>query len=188
VGLRDVLFGKKKLSEPKADQLFALTTAAVTLDTELGLKTAGAGAIAFKPQSSGEFRSAFDDVDQLVDAVAAQCGSKIERKTDEYGFDWVIVHDDDLEDLVGAAHTLATELTAKGFGSQLLAAIFKFDGYEHPVYWIYGFKRGAWWPFIPLDDSKRDNAKELELKAQLEDELPVEGDLTRWLALFDAPV
>jgi len=188
VGLRDALFGRNKLAEPKRDQLFSLVTAAVTLQTELGLTTSGAAAIAFKPQSSGEFRSAFDDVDQLVDAVAAQCGSKIERKTDEYGFDWVIVHDDDLEDLVGAAHTLATELTAKGFGSQLLAAIFKFDGYEHPVYWIYCFKRGAWWPFIPLDDSKRDNAKELELKAQLEDELPVEGDLTRWLALFDAPV
>jgi hypothetical protein len=188
LGLRDVLFGKKKLSEPKEDQLFALTTAAVTLDTSLGLKTSGAAAIAFKPQSSGEFKSAFDDVDQLVEAVAQQSGSKIERKSDEYGYDWVIVHDDDLEDLVGAAHTLASELTAKGFGSQLLAAIFRFDGYEHPVYWIYGFKRGAWWPFVPTDDSKRDNAKELELKAQLEDELPVEPDLTRWLALFDAPV
>ncbi len=188
MGLRDVLFGKNKLSEPKEDRLFALTTAAVTLDTSLGLKPAGAAAIAFKPQSSGEFRSAFDDVDQLVEAVAAQCGSKIERKTDQYGYDWMIVHDDQLEDLVGAAHTLAAELTAKGFGSQLLAAIFKFDGYEHPVYWIYGFKRGTWWPFIPIGDSKRDNAKELELKAQLEDELPVEQDLTRWLALFDAPV
>ena len=188
MGLRDVLFGKNKLSEPKEDRLFALTTAAVTLDTSLGLKPAGTAAIAFKPQSSGEFRSAFDDVDQLVEAVAAQCGSKIERKTDQYGYDWMIVHDDQLEDLVGAAHTLAAELTAKGFGSQLLAAIFKFDGYEHPVYWIYGFKRGTWWPFIPIGDSKRDNAKELELKAQLEDELPVEQDLTRWLALFDAPV
>jgi hypothetical protein len=188
LGLRDALFGKKKLSEPKEDRLFALTTAAVTLETSLGLKSAGAAAIAFKPQSSGEFRSAFDDVDELVDAVAEQCGSKIERKTDEYGYDWVIVHDDQLEDLVGAAHTLASELTAKGFGSQLLAAIFRFDGYEHPVYWIYGFKRGAWWPFIPTGDSKRDNAKELELKSQLEGELPVEQDLTRWLALFDAPV
>jgi hypothetical protein len=188
LGLRDALFGKKKLSEPKEDQLFALTTAAVTLETSLGLKSAGSAAIAFNPQSSGEFRSAFDDVDELVDAVAEQCGSKIERKTDEYGYDWVIVHDDQLEDLVGAAHTLASELTAKGFGSQLLAAIFRFDGYEHPVYWIYGFKRGAWWPFIPTGDSKRDNAKELELKSQLEGELPVEQDLTRWLALFDAPV
>jgi hypothetical protein len=188
VGLRDVLFGRRKLAEPKEDQLFALTTAAVTMETELGLKTAGAAAIAFKPQSSGEFRSAFDDIDKLVDAVAQSSGSEIERKSDEYGFDWIVVHDDDLEDLVGAAHTLASELTAQGFGSQLLAALFTFAGRDHPVYWIYGFKRGAFWPFVPVGDQKRDNALELELKAKLEKELPIEQDLTRWLALFDAPV
>jgi hypothetical protein len=188
MGLRDVLFGRKKLAEPREDRLFGLTTAAVTLDTELGLKSAGAAAIAFKPQSSGEFRSAFDDVDQLVDAVAASSGTKIERKSDEFGFDWIVVHDPDLEDLVGAVHTVASELTAKGFGSQLLAATFKFEGGAHPVYWIYGFKRGAFWPFVPIGDQKRDNATELELKAKLEGELPIEQDLTRWLALFDAPV
>jgi hypothetical protein len=188
MGLRDVLFGRKKLSEPKQDQLFALSTAAVTLETELGLKSAGAAAIAFKPQSSGEFRSAFDDVDRLVDAVAQSSGSQVERKSDEYGYDWIILRDPDLEDLVTTVHALASELTAQGFGSQLLATTFKFDGAAHPVYWIYGFKRGAFWPFVPIDDKKRDNALELELKAKLEHELPIEPDLTRWLALFDAPI
>jgi hypothetical protein len=188
VGLRDILADRKKLPGPRDDRLFALTTAAITLETELGLKTAGAAAIAFKLQSSGEFRSAFDDVDKLVDAVAQQCGSTIERKSDEFGFDWIVVHDPDLEDLVATAHTLASELTAQGFGEQLLAAIFKFQGGANPVYFIYGFKRGAFWPFIPNGKETRDNAAELELKAKLEKELPIEQDLTRWLALFDAPV
>jgi hypothetical protein len=186
LGLRDTLFGRKKLAEPAEDRLFSLTTAAVTLETELGLTSSGAAAIAFKPQSSGEFRSAFDDVDQLLKAVAQESGSTIERKSDDYGFDWIIVHDPELDDLVTTAHALADELTAKGFGSQLLAAIFRFQGGEHPVYWIYGFKRGAYWPFVPIGDQKRDNATELELKAKLEQELPIEQD--RWLALFDAPV
>jgi PspAB-like protein len=188
VGLRDILSGRKKLPGPKDDRLFALTTASVTLQTELGLTTAGAAAISFKPQSSGEFRSAFDDVDKLVDAVAQQCGSTVERKTDEYGYDWLAVRDPDLEDLVATAHTLAAELTAQGFGEQLLAAIFRFQGAKDPVYFIYGFKRGAFWPFVPNGKETRDNAMELELKAKLENELPIEQDLTRWLALFDAPV
>jgi len=188
MGLRDILSGRKKLPGPKDDRLFALTTAAVTMDVELGLKTAGAGAIAFKPQSSGEFRSAFDDIDKLVEAVAQQSGSTIDRQSDDYGFDWIVVHDPDLEDLVGTAHTIAAELTAKGFGEQLLASVFRFEGGQRPVYLIYGFKRGAFWPFVPLADQKRDNATELELKAKLENELPIEQDLTRWLALFDAPV
>ena len=59
--------------------------------------------------------------------------------------------------------------------------MFKFTGAKHPVYWIYGFKRGAFWPFVPTgEDQKRDNAEELELKAKLEKELPIEQDLTRW--------
>jgi hypothetical protein len=188
MGLRDVLFGRKKLAEPQDDRLFALTTAAVTLQTELGLTFAGGAAVSFKPQSSGEFRSAFDDVDQLVEAVAAQSGAKVERQSDDFGFDWIVIHDPQLEDAVGTAHTLSSELTAKGFGSQLLGALFRFEGAAHPVYWIYGYKRGTFWPFIPVGEKQRDNATELELKAKLENELPVEQDLTRWFALFDAPV
>jgi hypothetical protein len=32
------------------------------------------------------------------------------------------------------------------------------------------------------------NAEELELKAKLEEELPVEQDLSRWFALYGAPL
>jgi hypothetical protein len=188
LGFRNILSGRKKLAEPKEDKLFSLPTAAVTLQTELGLKTAGVAAVAFKPQSSGEFRSAFDDVDKLIDAVAASCGATVERKSDEFGFDWLIVRDPDLDDQATAAHGFAAEMTAQGFGSQLLAAMFRFDGAQHPVYWIYGFKRGAYWPFVPTGENERDNSFELELKAKIEQELPIEPDLTRWLALFDAPI
>jgi len=189
MGLRDVLFGRKKLSEPKADDLFALSTATVTLDTELNLKSAGVAAITFKPLSSGDFARVTGDIQNLVDALAQSSGSEVERKTDTYGYEWVIVRDPDFEDLVGAVHTVASELTAQGFGPQLLAAAFRFEGGQRPVYWIYGFKRGAFWPFVPAGDGQnRDNATELELKAKLEGELPIEQDLTRWLGLFDAPI
>ena len=57
LGLRDVLFGRKKLAEPTRRPLFALTTAAITLETELDLKTAGKAAITFKPLSTGSSRA-----------------------------------------------------------------------------------------------------------------------------------
>jgi hypothetical protein len=160
----------------------------VTLQTELGLKTAGVAAVTFKPLSSGDFERVDTDIEQLIKAAARSAGSEVERKTDTYGYEWVIIHDKDIEDQVTAVHAVASELTAQGFGAQLLAAPFRFDGGENPVYWIYGFKRGAFWPFIPIADDKRDNATELELKAKLEQELPIEQDLTRWLALFGAPI
>ena len=188
MGLGNILFGRKKLKEPAGDRLFALTTAAVTLDVECGLKPAGAGAVIFKPLSAGEFTQADADMRELLHAAAKDSGSEIEKRSDRYGFEWLIVRDADLEDVVTSVHTVGSELQARGFGPQLLAAAFRFDGQEHPVYWIYGYKRGAFWPFVPTgEDQERDNAQELELKAKLEHELPVEADLSRWLGLFDAP-
>ena len=189
MGLRDVLFGRKKLAAPARERLFALTTAAVTLQTELGLKTAGAGGICFKPLSAGEFVRAESDIEQLLDSVAAESGSKLERRDDSFGFSWVVVRDSDLEDQVTSVHALAQGLAEQGFGEQLLAAVFRFEGGKHPVYFVYGYKRGAFWPFVPTgEDQERDNAEELELKAKLEGELPMEQDLTRWFGLFDAPL
>ena len=189
MGLTDVLFGRKKLKDPARDRLFALATARITLETDLGLRPAGSAAVVFKAQSSGEFVRSENELQQLLDVTSAQSGSKVERKTDDFGFEWLVVHDPDFEDLVATVHLVGSELQDRGFGSQLLAADFKFEGKEHPVFWIYGYKRGAFWPFVPTGkDQERDNAEELELKAKLEKELPIEQDLTRWLALFDAPL
>jgi hypothetical protein len=188
LGLTDVLFGRKKLKGPAQERLFALSTARVTLDTELGLKPAGAGGIVFKPLSAGEFVRAENDLQQVLDAVAGESGSRLERKSDDFGYEWIVVRDPDLEDQVATVHAVAQGLQEQGFGEQLLAAAFKFDGGKHPVYWIYGYKRGAFWPFVPTGEKERDNAEELELKAKLEKELPIEQDLARWFGLFDAPL
>jgi hypothetical protein len=189
MGLTDVLFGRKKLKAPAAERLFAISTAAITLQTDCNLQTAGAAAVVFKPLSAGEFTRAENEIQELLDAVAAGSGAKLDRKDDSFGYTWIIVRDPDLEDQVTAVHAVASELEARGFGPQLLAAVFRFDGGKNPVYWIYGYKRGAFWPFVPTgEDQKRDNAEELELKAKLDHELPVEQDLTRWFGVFDAPI
>ena len=132
VGLRDALFGRKKLSQPKDDRLFALSTAAVTLETELGLKTAGKAAVTYKPLSAGEFTSVDTDIESLLKAAARSSGSEIERKTDSFGYEWLIIHDKDLEDQVTAVHAVAQQMTEQGFGAQLLAAPFLFDGRPAP--------------------------------------------------------
>jgi hypothetical protein len=188
LGLADVLLGRKKLKSPAGEKLFALSTARVTLETELGLKPAGAGGIVFKPLSAGEFVRAENDLQQVLDAVSTEYGSRLERHSDEFGYEWIVVHDSDLEDEVTTVHAVAQGLQESGFGEQVLAAAFKFEGGKNPVYWIYGFKRGAFWPFVPTGEKERDNAEELELKAKLEKELPIEPDLSRWFGLFDAPL
>ena len=189
MGLRDVLFGRKQLKPPAEERLFALTTAAITLEMDAGLKFGGAGAIVYKPLSAGEFTQADADMRELLHAAAKDSGAEIEKQSDRYGFEWLIVRDPQIEDVVTSVHVVGSELQARGFGPQLLAAAFRFDGGAHPVYWIYGYKRGAFWPFVPTGkEQERDNAEELELKAKLEKELPVEQDLSRWFAMYDAPV
>ena len=49
MGLGNVLFGRKKLKGANLDKLFALSTAAITLETECNLKPAGVAAVVFKP-------------------------------------------------------------------------------------------------------------------------------------------
>jgi PspAB-like protein len=192
LGLRDVLFGRSKLKDAAGERLFAISTARITLETELDLKPAGAAGVCFKALSAGEFVRAENELQQLLDSVATESGSRVERRSDEFGFEWLVVRDADFEDLVASVHLVASELEARGFGPQLLAAVFPFEGRGFDggrVFWIYGFKRGAFWPFVPKGEGKeRDNAEELELKAKLEKELPIEEDLSRWFAVFDAPL
>src|ERR1051325_4027671 len=110
MGLRDVLFGRKKLKEPAQERLFAISTARITLETELDLKPGGAAAVCFKSLSAGEFVRAENELQQLLDAVAGESGSKVERKSDELGFEWLVVRDQDFEDLVTTSHLVAQEL------------------------------------------------------------------------------
>jgi hypothetical protein len=189
LGFLDVVLGRKRLKEASREQLFALATAVVTLELELGLKPAGKAAVVFKPLSAGEFVRAENELDELLGVVAESTGARVKRSEDTYGYEWLTFDDHDFEDLVNAVHLVGDELQSRGFGPQLLAAVFRFDGEKHPVYWIYGYKRGAFWPFVPTGkEQERDNAEELELKAKLDGELPIEPDISRWFALFGAPL
>lgn len=188
MGVFDVLFGKKKLKGASLDRMFALSTARVTLEAELGLKPTGSAAVVFKPLSAGEFVRAENELQELLSVAARDSGSDVRRRTDEFGYEWLIVHDPDFEDLLATVYLVSSELQSRGFGEQLLASTFAFQG-ERTVYLIYGYKRAAFWPFVPTGKEKeRDNAEELRLKNELERELPIEPDLSRWLGLFDAPV
>jgi hypothetical protein len=189
VGLGDVLFGRKRLKRATLDRLFALSTAQVTLQAELGLTSAGVAAVVFKPLSASEFMRAEQEIDELLGVVSQSSGSQVRRRQDSLGYQWLVVRDPEIEDLVTTVNLVASELQARGFGEQLLAALFPFRGGERTTYLIYGFKTGTFWPFVPTgEEQERDNPEELRLKNELQGELPIEPDLSRWLGLFDPPL
>jgi hypothetical protein len=190
MGLLDVLTGKRKLAKPAPDRLFALTTAYVTMETELEVTSRGAAAIVFQSLGTADFTQIVRDMEEVVRATAADSETKVETFEDSYGFSWLMLRGSSFDDLVVGINAVSTAIEGGGYGERLLCAVFAFqDAKRRPLYWIYNFKRGAFYPFVPAGgDQSRDNERELVLKAQLSSELPVEQELSRWFALWGIPI
>ena len=191
MGLFDVLTGKTKIKKPAPDRLFAMATAGVTLETEMALKSAGKAAIVFQPLDTSDFRSIVADMEEVVRATSDEAGTTLEAEDDSFGYRWMVLRDADFEDLVVGVNAVSTALEAGGYGDRLLCAVFAFEdeggGRRH--YWIYNYKRGGFYPFVPAKgDKQRDTERELKLKAQLAGELPIEQELERWFPLWDIPL
>jgi hypothetical protein len=191
VGFLDTLFGGgKKLKGPAPDRIFAMVTAQITIETSIGLKHRSASGIVFQPLATGDFQQIVRDTEELLRSSAEDTGTQVETKEDEFGYRWVILRDEDFDDLVQAINVVSTELSAGGYGDRLLAAVFSFeDERGKPVYFIYNFKRGKYYPFVPAPGTQaRNSEREFQLKAQLENELPIEPELERWFPLWDIPL
>ena len=191
MGLLDVVLGRTKLKAPAASRLFAITTACVTFTTELGMKPAGRGAVVFQELPTADFDAVVDQMRKLVTATGDEVGAKVEATSDEIGFQWLLITDSEFESLAVAINAVGDELEAGGYGDRLLCAVFPFlNRSGATVYWIYNYKRGTFYPFVPMagQSQERDTEQELRLKAQAAAELPIEPELERWLALWDAPL
>ena len=190
MGFFDALFGSRsKLKTPAPDRLFAMTTAQVTLDTGLGLRHKDAAGIVFQPLATADFEQIVEETNELVKGTAEETGTQVETSDDEFGYRWLILRDSDFEDLVVSLNTISVELQGGGYGDRLLAAVFPFEEKGRPIYFIYNFKRGAYYPFVPgPGDKARDSERELRLKAQIGNELPVEPELERWFPLWGIPI
>jgi PspA associated protein B len=190
VGLLDVITGRRKLAKPAPDRLFAMSTANVTFETSLGLSSRGTAAIVFQPLSTADFSSIVKDMEEVVRGTAADSGTTVESSDDSYGYRWLILRGQDFDQLVVGVNAVSTALEGGGYGDRVLCAVFAFqDEQRRPLYWIYNYKRGYFYPFVPAGGSEqRDSERELVLKAQIGSELPVEPELSRWFPLWGIPI
>jgi PspA associated protein B len=190
VGFLDVLIGRRKLAQPAPDRLFAMSTAYVTMQTGLGMNSRGSAAIVFQPLATADFESIVREMEEVVRATASDSGTTVSSQDDTYGFRWLILRGSDFDELVVGINAVSGALEAGGYGERVLCAVFAFDdSQKRHLYWIYNYKRGAFYPFAPAGGAEqRDNERELILKAQLGKELPVEQELGRWFPLWGIPI
>ncbi len=191
MGFLDILTGGgRKLKQPAPDRLFAMSTAAVTMELKLNLRSSERAAIVFQPLATSDFDEVVGEMEEVLHGTGGDVGTAIEKSDDSFGYRWMILADDDFENLVVGINGVSSALVGGGYGDRVLCAVFSFrDERDRPVYWIYNYKRGAFYPFCPAGGGQqRDTERELRLKAQIGAELPVEAELERWFPLWDIPI
>jgi hypothetical protein len=193
MGFLDVLTGRRKLAKPAPDRLFAMSTAYVTLQTQLEITTRGSAAIVFQSLATADFTAIVRDMEEVVRATAGDSGTQVQTSEDRYGFSWLVLQGSDFDELVAGINAVSSALGDGGYGERVLCAVFAFqDARGRPLYWLYNYKRGTFYPFVPAAGAGgsqiRDNERELVLKAQIGADLPVEADLQRWFPLWGIPI
>ena len=115
VGFWDVLRGHSRTAPAKLDALFALPSAALTLEASLGLHPpAAARCASARRRAAPPCRRSR----RLADLVAVDGGPQTESRVDEFGYTWLTVRTDppDVGALVTDLHAVNSALEAQGFG------------------------------------------------------------------------
>ncbi len=186
--LLDVLLGRTRLARPKTEAIFSIATAQVDLESRLRIVPTGRAGLCLRPVASSFFTSLEEEIQEILKVSGRAAGTRARIVKDDFGFQWVVLEDPQFEDLVTILYGVQQAVVEQGFGAQLLAAVFGFTDKEQPLYWVYAYQRGKFYPFAPRAERQRDNALELQVSAAMERELPIEASFERWYALWGVPV
>ena len=197
MGFWDSITGRSRPKQAKLDALFAVPSAALTLQSALGFVPTGDGAVCYRAAVGAGFADAQGDLVALI-AQGSQDGTpppRVTTQTDSFGFTWLLVDHDPVDpqnpDLTGLCtdlHAVNTTLELDGYGPGLLCSLIPFaDAAGRRVALVYLYKQGTFYPFAPTGPSTRDNLLEIQVRDAVKNDLPLETDLARWLALWGAP-
>jgi hypothetical protein len=187
VGIFKNVFGRNDPPQANLDNLFALPSAAITLEAATGFRPTGIGSVCYREAEGNAFATTQDDVQALLDADG---GPKVERSKDDFGFTWLTCQHDPTEiaGLVTELHAVNSTLEHAGFGPSLLCSLVTFEGRDgQRLGLVYLYKQGTFYPFVPAGASQRDNSLELQVRGVLAEDLKIEPELGRWLAVYGAP-
>ena len=188
MGLWDVITGRTRPKAANLDSLFLVPSAAITLQTTLGLRPTGEGGVCYRAASGAAFQQTQDEVVALLNDDPS--APDVTTSRDDFGFTWLVAHrdPDDTSGLCTDLHAVNTSLEAQGFGAGLLCSLVPFaDPAGRRVGLVYLYKQGTFYPFAPNGPQRRDNLLEIQVRDLLAHDLPVEKDLGRWMALWGAP-
>src|SRR3954451_19772921 len=168
MGLWDVITGRTRPTQANLAALFLLPSAAITLQTSLGMVPTGNGSVCYRAAEGPAFRQTQDEVVALLDADPG--APPVEVTRDEYGYTWLLNRHDpaDISGLVTDLHAVNTSLEAQGFGPGLLCSLVPFaDAGGRRVGLVYLYKQASFYAFAPAGPLQRDNLLELQVRDTL---------------------
>jgi hypothetical protein len=193
-------FFKKKLGKSNDDEdkvqiktdsdaIFLLSSAYITLENKLGLKSTGRCAICVKSVNIADFNEMKQYVQSFLDAASKRdFDISFHTSVDSYGYLWIILTGKAIEDMVAAINAIGDTINEKGFTNQLLAAIFEFTSGYNTDYLIYNYKLDKFYPFVPTAGKTRNNEEEMRIMAIIANEIPFEKDLSFWYPIWNLPI
>jgi hypothetical protein len=156
MGLFDTLLGRTKPVKADLDALFALPSAAVTLQVTSGLVSTRKAGVCFKPPAGQNFTDMQSELEKMLDlgdvtnpatgvptgaaaptvsstppggpAPASPSASTltVRHVADSFGYRWILVEGGDLDDLVTRVHMVHSSIEDAGWSPQLLCSVFGF--------------------------------------------------------------
>jgi hypothetical protein len=192
VGFWQVVTGRSRPKPANLDSLFLVPSAAITLQTSLGLTPTGDGSVCYRAAAGAGFTQTQDDVLELL--ASTPDAPTVQTSVDSFGYTWLQVHREagsavgpDMGGLCTDLHAVNTSLEAEGFGPGLLCSLVPFrQPGGRRVGLVYLYKQGTFFPFAPTGPQQRDNLLEISVRDALAAELPFEP-MSGWMALWGAP-
>jgi hypothetical protein len=176
-----------------SDAIFSLSSAYITLETKLGLKSTGRCALSLKSVDGMHFTEMKDDIQRFLNIGKSDVELSNRMIVDSYGYLWVILDGKSMGDILAGISAVGDTIQEKGFSNQLLVAIFEFNNNEKPnngdsiQYLVYNYKFNKFYPFVPFGQKTRNSENEMKIMATIADEVPFEKDMTLWYPLWDLP-
>jgi hypothetical protein len=209
----NTILGRTQAAQPDLERLFRMPSAAMQLQAYYGLTPSGGAAVCYKAMAGRSFAETHTEFRELLGVSDDGTTATVHEENDSFGYSWVVLGEPDFERLVNLVHVVNSSLDERGYGPQLLCSVFSFvnrpgtttpDALDveaaaagapsgtwtsaSPVYVIYLFKQGTFYPFIPLAGERRDLEAEMLLVEVLKGDLVIEKDLERRFPIWGIPL
>jgi hypothetical protein len=188
---------KTQTTKSDSDAIFSLSSAYITLESKLGLKSTGRCAICVKNVNTSDFSEMQQYIQNFLStAMKTDFDISFHTSIDNYGYLWVVLSGKTIEGIVAAINAVGDTINEKGFSNQLLAAVFELTSGYNTLYLIYNYKIDKFYPFVPIrrgggaaeGQKRRNNEEEIRIMEAISNEIPFEKNLSLWYPIWDLPI